>query len=98
MKTYFYLLFLFSVLLFSCSDSTSAQKPGKNVSKAPQGTLYLRTFYWAMNNTMEISWIYLASDGTIVRDPKHGTSPLNRLQEQQDNSSQVGTYKPVGND
>lgn len=93
MKTYFYVALLSSLFLFSCSDQTSAQKPAEKSSVASEGTLYLRTFFWVSNNYMEISWIYLAKDGTIVRNPVHGSSPVNLALEKKDNGKEVGTYK-----
>lgn len=58
------------------------------------GTLYLRSFLW-INGPLELSFIYLGNDGTIVINPKLGTEPINADGEAK-NGTEVGTYKISG--
>jgi len=59
------------------------------------GTTYLRTVFWAnsFGGSLDISWIYLGKDGSIVRDPKHGLDPVDMAAEKNDNAENAGTYK-----
>lgn len=89
-------------ILSACNNagSVTPAKEAENDAAAnpapPAGKLYLRTFYWAMSNMLEVNWIYLGKDGTIVKDPKHGTAPLDPAKEKRDNPAKTGTYTLTG--
>jgi hypothetical protein len=79
---------LLALLLFSCNNNHTSSN----------GTVYLRTVFWAnsFGGSLDISWIYLGSDGTFIRNPKHGLDPVNIAAEKNDNAENVGTYKTEG--
>ena len=63
------------------------------------GKLYFRTLMLtsAYGSSLEISWIFLGNNGTLVRDPKHGVNPINYQAESADNANNIGKYKIAGN-
>lgn len=63
------------------------------------GKLYFRTLMLtsAYGSSLEISWIFLGNNGTLVRDPKHGVNPINYQAESADNANNIGKYKIGGN-
>lgn len=91
MKKLFLLPLCLFIFLLACNNSSSVHTSQNDTEE--NGKLYVRTFWWAMNNTMEISWIYIGDDGTIVKNPKHGNSPVNSTAEMKDNAAYTGTYK-----
>lgn len=74
--------------LFSCTNHPSSSN----------GTVYLRTVFWAnsFGGSLDISWIYIGSDGTVIKNPKHGLDPINIEAEKKDNGDNTGTYKKEG--
>jgi hypothetical protein len=80
---------LFVLLLFiSCNNSDST------TANASNGHLYLRTYMWTgmYGTSLDISWIFLGRDGQIVRNPQHGTEPVQWEEEKKDNAKNTGTY------
>lgn len=69
---------------------------GKSSAK---GKLYFRTFMWTgmYGSSLDLSWIFLGNDGTIVLDPENGVNPINYAAELQNNAKHVGKYKIAGN-
>jgi len=82
---------LFFILLFF-TFSVHAQN-------AATGKLYFRTLMWVnqYGTSLDLSWLYLGSNGMIVKDPKHGVDPINYALELADNSANVGKYIIVNN-
>lgn len=80
-------------LLWSCTSATSSD-PTDNASAAPAGKIFLRTVMWG--SSLQISWVYLGNDGTIIYNPKHGVNPVNIAAEVADNAANTGNYKVVG--
>lgn len=78
------------ILLISCTNQNS---PGNN------GTVYLRTVFWnnSYGGSLEISWLYLGNDGTIINNPKHGLDPVDPEAEKKDNPDNIGSYKNENN-
>jgi hypothetical protein len=58
------------------------------------GKLYFRTFMWTgtYGSTLEMTWIYMGNNGSIVRNPKNGVNPVNFAAELANNSDNVGKY------
>jgi hypothetical protein len=46
--------------------------------------------------SLDLTWLFLGSNGTIVRNPKHGVNPINYKLELADNSKNVGKYTIAG--
>jgi hypothetical protein len=97
---------LFLSLFFSCSggssdangddDSPGATSEEAETSKA-KGKLYLRTQMVSYPSSyLNINWIFLGEDGTIVYDPVNGVNPINYAAERANNGANVGTYKIEG--
>lgn len=63
------------------------------------GKLYFRTLMWTgmYGTSLDISWIFLGNDGTIVNDPENGVNPVNYSAELQNNARNVGKYTIAGN-
>ncbi|MDQ6757131.1 MAG: hypothetical protein M3004_09360 [Bacteroidota bacterium] len=72
-----------------------ANIPGGNSN----GKLYFRTLMLmsSYGNSLELSWLFLGNNGTIVRDPKHGVNPINFSAELADNADNAGKYKISNN-
>lgn len=91
------LLLLIILLTFlSCTTvdgSGSAESGNKQVSK---GKLFLKTIMYG--TSLDISWIYMGSDGLILVNPKHGVDPINVPAETKDNLANVGTYAISGDE
>ncbi len=81
-------------LVLSCTSANRNSMNNEEVATAPTGKLFLRTVMWGSG--LEISWVYLGNDGSIVFNPKHGVNPVNIAAESTDNASNTGTYKVVG--
>ncbi len=77
--------------------SAELRSPGANsgvnvsLDKAAKGKLYLRHIRYFNGNTA-LDWYFLADNGTIVVDPKHGVNPVNLAEERVDNMNNMGTY------
>ncbi len=56
------------------------------------GKLYLRHIRWLATGGSSLDWYFLADNGTIVVDPKHGANPVNLAAERVDNMKNMGTY------
>lgn len=76
--------------------------PGTNgdvkisLDKKAKGKLYLRHIRWLATGGSSLDWYFLADNGTIVVDPKHGTDPVNLAAERVDNMKNMGTYSIEG--
>jgi hypothetical protein len=77
--------------------SNELRAPGTNGDvkisndKAAKGKLYLRHIRWLTGGS-SLNWYFLADNGTIVLDPKHGANPVNLAEERVDNMSNMGAY------
>ncbi len=70
----------------------------KAVEKGPVGATYLRSVATGSGgNTHDISWIYLGSDGTVIKDPKFGVDPVSLDEEKKKNAGKTGKYVVNGN-
>ncbi len=58
------------------------------------GTLYLED---SIAGGLRITWLFLADDGTFVRDPQFGVDPLNYAKEKEAAPANTGTYVKSGN-
>ncbi|MDQ7949045.1 MAG: hypothetical protein REI78_16325 [Pedobacter sp.] len=74
----------------SCTSANSDEAAGA----APNGKLFLRTVMWG--GSLDISWVYLGNDGTIIFNPKNGVNPVNIAVESANNAANTGNYKVVG--
>lgn len=74
----------------------SSTLSGKSTST---GKLYFRTFMWTSmyGSSLELKWIFLGNDGTIVVNPKNGVNPINYTAELANNKDNVGQFKITGN-
>lgn len=74
---------------------TTAFIPGASAN----GKLYFRTYMWTgmYGSSLDLSWIFLGNDGTIVKDPENGVNPINYTAELNNNAKNVGKYKIEGN-
>ncbi len=82
-------------------NNSVAKKEEAVVKQSYSGTtgkLYLRTFGRVIGSrySLDINWIFLGADGTIVYDPKNGVDPINYKSEEQNNGSNIGKYQVVG--
>ena len=84
------------------SQGSGAQKPQEAVVKqtysGTAGKLYLRTFGRAYGSryTLDINWVFLGADGTIVYDPVGGADPIDYKAEEQNNPGRIGKYQIAG--
>lgn len=107
MKTWFVCLLAAGTLVSYACQSNSAETASivnNHAEKEEQtvmtsGKLYLKTYFYTTmyGSSLDISWIYLGSDGTVVRNPKHGVDPINIKAEMKDNEKNVGKYTVKGN-
>ncbi len=83
-RTYLYTLTLVLSLLACTGDNSSN----------PDGHVYLRTLLWtnSYGTSLDISWLYLGDDGTLVRNPTGGVNPVDVAWERQHNAANTGTY------
>lgn len=67
-------------------------------NSAAKGKLYFRTYMWTgmYGSSLDLSWIFLGNDGTIVVDPENGVNPISYSAELQNNARNVGKYKIAG--
>ena len=74
----------------------ASSNTGKSTSK---GKLYFRTMMWTSQYGMslELKWIFLGDDGTMVINPKNGVNPIDYPAELKNNADNVYTYKIAGN-
>jgi hypothetical protein len=78
------------------------QKPQAAVVKqtysGTTGKLYLRTFgrVYGGRYSLDINWVFLGADGTIVYDPVSGVDPIDYKTEERHNSNKIGKYKLAG--
>jgi hypothetical protein len=70
----------------------------KQAYSGTTGKLYLRTFGRVIGTrySLDINWIFLGADGTIVYDPKNGVDPISYKNEEQNNGNNIGKYQVVG--
>lgn len=69
----------------------------KGTSNA-NGKIYFRTFSWYSphGSTLELTWIFLGDNGTIIINPKNGVNPVNYSAELKNNAKNVGKYNIAG--
>lgn len=89
-----FLIMLILCTTFSCTSAIKNEAPDDDRSGAPDGKLFLRTVMWS--GSLEISWVYLGNDGTIIFNPKNGVNPVNITAETANNKANTGSYKIVG--
>ncbi|WP_207494476.1 agenet domain-containing protein [Aridibaculum aurantiacum] len=67
--------------------------------KDTNGKLYFRTLTWTgmYGTSLDISWLYLGNNGSIVRNPINGVNPVDFKAELANNASNTGKYKIAGN-
>lgn len=63
------------------------------------GKLYFRTFSWysQYGSTLDLKWIFLGDNGTIVINPRNGVNPVNYAAEANNNIKNVGKYNLSNN-
>lgn len=63
------------------------------------GKVYLRTLGRVIGSSysLDINWVFLGADGTIVYDPVSGADPIDYKAEVQHNGSKIGKYTVAGN-
>ena len=96
---------LCAVALLCCCSVILSQRSGKKrvpvkniVPAAPAAATYLRAVQTgSTGNTQDISWIYLTTDGIIVKDPKYGVDPIDIAAEKKHNASKTGRYTITDN-
>lgn len=83
------------------STTTTSVNPAQaaQYAKTSGGRLYLKTYFYTTmyGSSLDVSWIFLGSDGTVVRNPKNGVNPINYKAELTGNENNVGKYKISGN-
>lgn len=84
-------------ILVSCTSATNSATEAENENSvaSTSGKLFLKTTMYG--SSLNISWVYLGNDGSIVYNPKHGVNPINITAENTDNTASSGNYKVVGN-
>ncbi|RZK99352.1 MAG: hypothetical protein EOO89_31195 [Pedobacter sp.] len=86
-------LTLLSVVLsffFSCTNAETGTETTKEATPAANGKAYLSTRFIG---GLDINWIYLGNDGTILYNPVNGIDPVNLAAEIAAAPKNVGTYK-----
>lgn len=78
------------LLFASCEEETGN-------TGADGGKLYLRSIMYIATGKVDLGWYYLGNDGTFVKNPKNGVSPVNITAEKQNNIENTGTYIITGN-
>lgn len=95
MKTTITILLAFAIM--SCSNNNNNKEGGinnENYKEENDGKVYLRTMYSAFGGgSLDISWIYLGDDGTLIRNPVHGLNPVNVEAERNGNEKNIGQYE-----
>ena len=79
---------ILALFLWLCFALNSSLAQGK-------GNLYMRTSMFG--SSLNISWIYLGTDGVIVQNPIAGANPIDLAKEKAKNAAHTGTYKMQGN-
>lgn len=78
------------------------QKPQAAVVKqsysGTAGKLYLRTYgrTYGSRYYLDVNWVFLGADGTIVYDPVSGADPIDYKAEVLQNPDNIGKYKIAG--
>ena len=94
-----------AIMLFSltaCFKSSESSSPSSlsstsddiadEVTNEIAGELYLRTVYNSGSGSLNISWIFLGTDGTIIRNPFYGVNPIQKDKEIANDGQSVGVY------
>lgn len=68
------------------------------ITAATNGKIYFRTISWysPYGSTLELKWIFLGDNGTVVVNPKNGVNPVNYAAELKNNAANVGKYHIAG--
>jgi hypothetical protein len=80
--------------------TTPGIKPKEEITTVKQsysgtaGRLYLRTYGYTMNGrySLNIDWVFLGNDGTIVFNPVGGVDPIDYKTEAEQNTKNIGKY------
>lgn len=84
------------------NQRSGTQKPQEAVVRqtysGTAGKLCLRTFgrVYGSRYTLDINWVFLGADGTIVYDPVGGADPIDYKTEEQNNPGKIGKYQIAG--
>lgn len=70
----------------------------KQTYSGTAGKLYLRTYgrVYGSRYSLDINWVFLGADGTIVYDPVSGADPIDYKTEEQNNGNKIGKYQITG--
>lgn len=85
---------LISSAFLSCSKENKVEEAvagGNGIA----GDLYLRTQIGS-SSSLQITWIFLGTDGTIIKNPRLGVNPLDKDKETAINPASVGKYTQNG--
>lgn len=78
--------------LSGTSDDDIADEVTNEVTDEMAGELYLRTIYNSGSGSLNISWIFLGTDNTIVKNPFYGVNPIQKDKEIANDGKSVGVY------